>query len=312
MGGNQPTAHEAVALVQAVGIQRMRLYGPDHSALEALRNTGIEVVLGVPNEHLHMLSTGQDGADQWVQEYVKNYQGVKFRYIVVGNGIAPLHAQTSEFAEFLLLPAMQYIQNAISASGLQGQIKVTTALDRSEILYHFSPPSAAEFRPYIRQFINGIISFLVNNGSAPLLVNLHPYLVISMSRKRFQGTWGNQLNGLSILDLTMLCSSRQRVWYETDHLGTQMCLMRWWTVYTLPWRRPTAGGGDANIKNAASHNNHLINHVRNNGTPKRPQKSVESYIYSLFDENRKYPEVNKHWGVFWNNKQAKYEIHFQG
>lgn len=43
---NQPSAQEAVSLVKSSGIRRMRLYGPDHNALQALRNTGIELVLG--------------------------------------------------------------------------------------------------------------------------------------------------------------------------------------------------------------------------------------------------------------------------
>ncbi|WOG87811.1 hypothetical protein DCAR_0207043 [Daucus carota subsp. sativus] len=325
MGGNQPPAHEAVELVQSVGIQRMRLYGPDHSALEALKNTGIEVVLGVPNEHLHMLSSGQDGADQWVQEYVKNYQDVKFRYIVVGNGIAPLHAQNSEFAEFLL-PAMQNIKNAISASGLQDQIKVTTALDQSEILSQSSPPSAGEFRPDMRDFIDGIINFLVNNN-APLLVNIHPYFSYIYYKDEIPHGLGEPTKWFVNPRLKYALFQQTQSMVRDGSLGyTNVFDAMVDSVYSalekangssldvvvseIGW--PTAGAADANRKNAAAHNNNLINHVRNNGTPKRPHKSVETYIYSLFDENGKSPEVNKHWGVFWNNKQAKYEISFQG
>ncbi|XP_074352746.1 putative glucan endo-1,3-beta-glucosidase BG1 [Apium graveolens] len=75
---------------------------------------------------------------------------------------------------------------------------------------------------------------------------------------------------------------------------------------------PTAGGDAASVENASTHNNKLINHVLNNGTPKRPQKRIETYIFNLFDENKRdSEEFERHWGVFWNNKQAKYQINFQ-
>lgn len=60
-------------------------------------------------------------------------------------------------------------------------------------------------------------------------------------------------------------------------------------MFEIGWL--TAGEASASIKNAATHNNILINHMCNNGTPKRPHKSLETCIYNLFDENKKFLEV---------------------
>ncbi|WOG94244.1 hypothetical protein DCAR_0313537 [Daucus carota subsp. sativus] len=307
---NQPSAQEAVGLVQSVGIRRIRLYGPDHNALNSLRNTGIEVVLGVPNDHLPWIASNQDNAKQWIQGNVQNYQNVNFRFIVVGNGITPFHDQTSQFAQFVL-PAMQNIQNAISAFGLQNKMRVTTAVDQSEILNVNYQPSQSEFRPEARQFIDPIIQFLVHNNNAPLLVNLHPFYTHRESRSArfdyatFRSAQTRVQDG-PLIYTNLFDSMVDSVHAALEKAGGSSLDV---VVSEVGW--PTEGHSAATIDNARTHNNGLINHVQSIGTPKRPQKRIETYIFNLFDENKRDPEVERHWGIFWNNKQAKYNINFQ-
>ena len=323
---NQPTAQEAIPLIQSVGIQRMRLYGPDHNALQSLRNTKIEVVIGVPNEQLQSVASSQDNANQWVQDNIKNYQEVNFRYVVVGNGITPAHDQTSQFAQFVL-QAMQNIQNAISACGLQNKIRVTTAIDQSEILIQSCPPSQGQFRPEVRQFIDPIIQFLVNNNNVPLLVNLHPYFSYVHNKADIPSEFDAHGNSGQTPRLEYATFQRQDPILQDGPLGyTNVFDAMVDSVHSalekaggssldvvvseIGW--PTDGGDAATIENASTHNTRLINHVLNNGTPKRPEKRIETYIFNLFDENKRdSEEFERHWGVFDNNKQAKYQINFQ-
>ncbi|KAI6696832.1 hypothetical protein NL676_016951 [Syzygium grande] len=52
LGSNLPSRPDVVALYNQRNIRRMRLYGPDQHALQALRGTNIELMLGLPNEDL--------------------------------------------------------------------------------------------------------------------------------------------------------------------------------------------------------------------------------------------------------------------
>ncbi|KAL8095337.1 glucan endo-1,3-beta-glucosidase, acidic-like [Apium graveolens] len=323
---NQPSSQDAISLVQSTGIRRLRLYGPDQNALQSLRNTGIEVVLGVPNDQLQSVASSQNNANQWVQTNVQNYQDVNFRFIVVGNGITPAHDQTSQFAQFVL-PAMQNIQNAISACGLQNKMRVTTAIDQSEILSQSYPPSQGQFRPEVRQFIDPIIQFLVNNNNVPLLVNLHPYFSYVHNKADIPQELESSGKGGQHPRLEYATFQRSDAIVQDGQLGyTNVFDAMVDSVHSalekaggssldvvvseVGW--PTAGGDAASVENASTHNNKLINHVLNNGTPKRPQKRIETYIFNLFDENKRdSEEFERHWGVFWNNKQAKYQINFQ-
>ncbi|KAK4429102.1 Glucan endo-1,3-beta-glucosidase, acidic isoform PR-Q' [Sesamum alatum] len=128
--------------------------------------------LCVPNTDLQNVAANQASTDSWVQNNVRNYADVRFRYIAIGNEVSPLRGDTSQYVQFIL-PALQNIQNAISAAGLGNQIKVSTAFETGVLGTDF-PPADRVFRPELGDYLNGIIGFLVNNG-APLLVNIYPY-----------------------------------------------------------------------------------------------------------------------------------------
>lgn len=322
-GNSQPSAQETVSLFQSSSIGRIRLYGPDYNALSALGNTGIEVVLGVPNNVVQWLTQSQNNSNKWIHDNVKNYPQVKFKYIVVGNGIHPYSSLYSHYASYLLM-AMQNIQNAISTFGLNNRIKVTTAFDQSEIISQSFPPSRSEIRPEIQEFMAPIIHFLVDNNT-PMLINLHPYFSYIYNKADIppQLMASGKAGQDPRLDYAIFRSSNPVV--QDGPLGyTNVFDAMVDSVYTalekaggssldivvseVGW--PTAEGREATNQNAETHNNRLINHVRTGGTPKRPQKRIETYIFSMFDENLKQDKIQRHWGIFWLEKTPKYQINF--
>ncbi|KAK9939589.1 hypothetical protein M0R45_016280 [Rubus argutus] len=303
-GNDLPADTEVVDLYKANGIGRMRIYEPNQATFEALKGSNIELTVTILNNLLQDL-TDAAAATDWVQKNVQPYSAdVKFRYIAVGNEVRPDYAE----AQFLL-PAIQNIQNAITAANLQGQIKVSTAIDTTLLGINF-PPSNGAFSDAGNSMISPIINFLVSNG-APLLINVYPYFAyigdpvnIKLDYALFTSPGvvvQDDSNGYQNLFDAMLDAHYSAL----EKAGAPNMQI---VVSESGW--PSEGSDVATVGNAGTYYSNLINHVKT-GTPKRPNGPIETYLFAMFDENLKNgAEVEKHFGIFSPNTQPKYQLTF--
>uniref|UniRef100_A0A803LZ47 Glucan endo-1,3-beta-D-glucosidase n=1 Tax=Chenopodium quinoa TaxID=63459 RepID=A0A803LZ47_CHEQI len=72
-----------VRMLRENGIQKVKLFDADYSTLNALGKTGIEVMVGIPNDMLSTLASSSKAADKWVSENVtehvkKNKVNIRF------------------------------------------------------------------------------------------------------------------------------------------------------------------------------------------------------------------------------------------
>ena len=73
-----------VDLLKQNKIEKVKLFDADPDSLNALRGSGIQVMIGIPNEMLSVLSSSTDACDLWVSRNVSAYQGkggVDIRYV---------------------------------------------------------------------------------------------------------------------------------------------------------------------------------------------------------------------------------------
>ncbi|KAK6115423.1 hypothetical protein DH2020_007692 [Rehmannia glutinosa] len=242
LGNNLPPPPEVVDLYKQNNIQRMRLFDPSKLALEALRGSNIEVVLGVPNSDLQDLAASQANADTW-------------------------------FAQFVL-PAMQNVNNAISGAGLG--IKVSTAIDTGVLETHFLQ-RMEHLDPINKAQIDLNYALFTSDG------------VVVPGGVKYQNLF------YAILDAMYSALEKSG--------GASLEIV----VSESGW--PSAGGDTSSIDYAKTYNTNLIQRVKD-GTPKRPGKPIETYIFAMFDENQKNPEYEKNFGIFTPDKQPKYPINF--
>uniref|UniRef100_A0A0D9XI14 Disease resistance R13L4/SHOC-2-like LRR domain-containing protein n=1 Tax=Leersia perrieri TaxID=77586 RepID=A0A0D9XI14_9ORYZ len=293
-----PAPMEVVELYRSNNIRLMRLYHPDHEVLSALGGTGIGIILGVgDNSILESLAYEQTAATNWVRTNVQAYSpGVQIRYIAVGNEV-----KTGVDMRFIL-PAMMNIERALASAGL-GKIKVSTVVTQT-ILAKSYPPSIGVFHQDAQPYITSIVKFLVATD-APLLANVHPYYAyqydggnnIAISYALFtspdtvvkDGSYCYQNLFDAMVDALYAALERAD--------GNNVRIV----VAESGWPRGGMMAGTA--ENARTYYRNLISHV-GNGTPRRLGVKLETYLYSMFNED------SKQFGLFCQDKTDLHSIAF--
>ncbi|KAF7040088.1 hypothetical protein CFC21_050012 [Triticum aestivum] len=298
---NLPPPSTVVGMLRDNGFNSVRLYAPDRDALAALAGTGIGVIVGAPNYVLPELAASGSAAAAWVRANIAAHPDVSFRYLTVGNEVAGSDTQ-------YLVPAMENVHGALAAAGLGDAVKVTTAISQATIAVHV-PPSAGEFADESKPFLLPVLQFLERTG-APLLANLYPYFVYTYKAAGDMdvGFMLFTAPGTVVQDgeygyQNMFDASVDAVHAAVERLGVSGVDV---VVSETGW--PSAGGEEASVENARTYNQNLVGHV-GKGTPRRPWK-VETYVFSLFNENLKEAGVEQNWGLFYPSTDKVYPITF--
>ncbi|KFK34963.1 hypothetical protein AALP_AA5G216700 [Arabis alpina] len=299
-GKNLPRPADTVALYRQYSIPRMRLYEPNQETLLALRGSNIELLLDVPNPDIQRVASNQSEADRWVKTNVLNYaNGVRFRYISVGNEVQP-----SDAAARFVLPAMQNIERAVS--GLR--IKVSTAIDTRGL--RGFPPSKGTFTPEFQNFITPVIGFLSKKQS-PLLVNIYPYFSYTDNMRDLRIEYALFASQFTIF--TDGQNSYRNLFHgilDTFYAALEKTGGRSVEIVVSETGWPTAGGVAASVDNARTYVSNLVETVKS-GSPRRPGRAVETYIYAMFDEDKNSPDFEKFWGLFFSYQTPKYSVNFE-
>ncbi|KAF8104312.1 hypothetical protein N665_0175s0038 [Sinapis alba] len=303
-GNNLPSNSEVVAMYKHYNIQRMRMYGPNPNALNALRGSNIEFILDVPNGDIEGIANSQMNANTWVRDNVQKYSDVRFKYISVGNEVKPEYPAGKGT---VLIQAMQNIDRAISEAGLSIKVSTTTYMGAFTETY---PPSHGRFRDEYRNFLQPVIDFLVQKRS-PLLVNIYTFFAYDDSQGKipleyalFTQTNGG-VNDSPYYYQNLFDANLDSVYAALEKSGGQSLEI---VVSETGW--PTRGGLGANVENARTYVNNLIQHVKK-GSPRTRGKAIETYIFAMFNEDNKGPqEYEKYWGLFFPDKKPQYDVNF--
>ncbi|XP_057728457.1 glucan endo-1,3-beta-glucosidase 5-like [Arachis stenosperma] len=300
-----------VDLLKDNKIGKVKLFEAEEEVLKALMGSGIEIMLGIPNEHLSLLSSSPSAADMWIQKNVSAYMskhGALIRYIAVGNEPF-LTSYNGEFQNFVI-PAIQNLQESLVKANLAGSVKLVVPCNADA--YESTVPSQGAFRPELTQIMTQLVQFLNSNG-APFIVNIYPFLSLydngefPQDYAFFEGTTHPVIDGPNVYtnafdgNYDTLVAALSKLGYG------QMPIV----IGEIGW--PSDGAMGANITAARVFNQGLVNHVLSNkGTPLRPNSPpMDIYIFSLLDEGAKSilpGSFERHWGIFSFDGKAKYPL----
>lgn len=299
---NLPSPSQVIALCKSRNIHKLHLYGPNADVLNALRNTGISLILDADEQDLQQLGTNPAAAGAWVQANIVPYVGsVNFQYIVMGNEEIP-----GNFASYIL-PAIYNVAGSLQGAGIS--IPVTTVVSMG-VMGTTYPPSQGAFSNQALQYLGPIVSLLASRNT-PLLVNVYPYFsyignpaAMSLDYALFnaKGTvvQDGNLGYWNLFD-AMVDSVRSAL----DRIGGGGVGL---VISESGW--PSAGGPNvATIDIARTYMNNLVGHVYSKaGTPKSPGQDMDVYLFSMFNEDMKPAGTEENYGMFYANMNEVYHV----
>ncbi|KAH0449283.1 hypothetical protein IEQ34_023083 [Dendrobium chrysotoxum] len=299
-----------VQLLKDDGFQKVKLFDAEEGTMNALRNSRIEVMVGIPNDMLLTLATNVKAAEKWVSQNVSSYfnDGVNIRYVAVGNEPF-LQTYNGSFIQSTL-PALQNIQGALIKTGLSSQVKVTVPLNADVYESKSGQPSDGDFRSDIHDLMLNIIKFLSDNG-APFTVNIYPFISLyndpnfPVDYAFFDGTSSPVVDGSTTYYNVFDANHDTLIWaLRKNGFGNLPVI-----VGEIGW--PTDGDMNANLNFAQKFIQGFMTHIlTGQGTPMRPGP-IDAYLFSLIDEDEKSIQpgnFERHWGVYTFDGIPKYQL----
>ncbi|XP_058113439.1 glucan endo-1,3-beta-glucosidase 6-like [Magnolia sinica] len=303
-----------VRLLKDNGFQKVKLFDAEEGTLNALSKSGIEVMVGIPNDMLATLAGSVKAAEKWVSKNVSSHiskNGVNIRYVAVGN--EPFLATYNGSFLSTTFPALQNIQGALIKAGLGNQVKVTVPLNADVYESPDGLPSGGDFRSDIRDLMLAIVKFLSDNA-APFTVNIYPFISLYLDSNFpvdyafFSGASSPVNDGGTVYNNVFDANHDTLVWALRKNGYENLPII----VGEVGW--PSDGDKNANLNYAQQFNQGFMNHIlTGNGTPMRPGP-IDAYLFSLIDEDEKSIDpgnFERHWGIFYYDGQPKYPLNLR-
>ncbi|XP_010519454.1 PREDICTED: glucan endo-1,3-beta-glucosidase isoform X2 [Tarenaya hassleriana] len=303
----QPPRQVAEFLLRSTVINRVRLFDTDPQILRSFSGTGIATSVTVPNDLIPNL-TNLSFAQQWLSLSIQPFfPSTNIVRILVGNEVL---STGNRLLIGNLVPAMQSLHTALASVSLHRRIQISTPHSLG-ILSNSSPPSSGKFRQgYDTHVLKPLLSFLKATDS-PFMVNPYPFFGCSsdtLDLALFRPNPGLFDEDSKLLYTNMLDAQLDSVYSALDRLGFPDVEI---VIGETGW--PSAGDDGqigADPETAAEYNKNLLARVNSGvGTPLMPNRTFETYIFALFNEDLKSgPTCERNFGLFRPDMTPVYDI----
>ncbi|CAN6198114.1 unnamed protein product [Urochloa humidicola] len=319
-------------LLKPNSITMVRIYDTNSTVINALANTGIKLMVALPNELLASAASSASNARQWVQDNVaKYYPATLINGIAVGNEVFDSASNLNQ----QLVPAMRNVQAALAGLGLDGAIKVSTpvAFDALKVSW---PPSQAVFRDDVVSVMPDLVSFLRQTG-APFMINVYPFraylddpqhisvaywtfqpndgVVDNLTGRRYYSLYDAQLDALRYAIGSVSPASVRTSLASGSSGGDDILLTSSetgcsrWEILTNQCR-DFANGLIAFTLGASSSSSSRSSSNKYTASLLGSSAGGSAYIFALFNEDKKSDDSERNFGLFYPNMQPVYDVDF--
>lgn len=306
VGDNLPPPSQVANFLKTqTTIDRIKIFDCNPDILRAFANTGISVTVTVGNGDIPALAK-LPAAQSWIASNILPFHPKTIiRYIAVGNEIL---ATSDKSLIAHTLPAMKALKSALDLANVT-HIQVSTPHSLG-ILSSSEPPSSGRFRKGYDQRIFAPILEYHRQTKSPFMVNPYPYFGFKAETLNyalfkpnggvFDAVTGKNYTNMFDAQLDAVYSAMKRLGYGDVDI----------VVAETGW--PSIGDPNqpgVSLENAVSYNKNLVKHVSSGeGTPLMPNRTFETYIFALFNENLKPSVSERNFGLFKPDLTPVYDV----
>lgn len=302
---------KVVELLKAAKIRNVRVFDFDHNVLQAFSGTGLELVVGLPNEYLKDMSANGDHAMSWVKDNVQYfYPETRIVGIAIGNEV---FGQNDQDLWDSLLGAVKNIYNATKSLHLEDKIQITTA-QHFGIFANAYPPSNCTFREDLKKYLKPLLEFFTQIGS-PFCLNAYPFLTYMSDPDHIDINYALFGENSGIVDPQTKLHYDNLLDAEIDAAYAALEDAGFKKMEIIVTETGWASRGDQNeevatMENARTYNYNLRKRLAlRKGTPLRPKFMLKVYVFAIFNEDLKPgPTSERNFGLWKPDGNLSYDI----
>ncbi|XP_010461136.1 PREDICTED: probable glucan endo-1,3-beta-glucosidase BG4 [Camelina sativa] len=293
LGDNLPTPSNVLNLYKSIGIKKIRIFDPSTEVLKALRDHGnIEVTVGVRDQDLAALAASEEAVKGWFVTNIEPYLAdVNISFITVGNEVIPGPIGPQ------VLPVMQSLTNLVKSRNLPISISTVVAMSNLEKSY---PPSTGKFTSQAREQLVPVLK-LLSQTSTPILVNIYPYFPYASDPSNIRLDYATfNTEAIVVQDGPLGYSNMFDAIFDAFVWAMEKEGVKGLPMVVSETGWPSAGNGNLTTPDiAATYNRNFVKHiVSGKGTPKRPNKGFDGFLFATFNENQKPAGTEQNFGLY--------------
>lgn len=314
LGNNLPTPAATTKLILSTTIRNVKLYNTDPATLQSFANTGIKVIVSAGNDNIPLLASSLASSQSWVQTNVAAYMpATQIIAIALGNEVLMTNPELAG----QLVTALVNVHTSLVNLKLDATVKVSSPQSLG-VLSKSYPPSQGVFKENFTSTFKDLLSFHQQTMS-PLMVNAYPYFAYTATPNNVSVNYALFQTNAGVTDLNTGLHYGNILDAQLDAVYSAMASLGYTDVNLLVsetgW--PSGGGPDeigASVPFAQLYNENLIQHITlNTGTPLRPNASIDTYIFALYNENLKPGAVSERfYGLFNVDQSPVYNVGLTG
>ena len=180
-----PAPTKVVNLLKTQEFTRVKIFYTNPDILMVLADSGITIVVALPNDLFSSVAFDQSYVNTWVEENIdKFYPSTIIDAIAIGNEV---FADPNNLTKYIV-PAMKNIQSSLIKYNLYFFIKISspTAFNALKSSY---PPLSRSFKPeLVEPVIKPMLDIIRQTGSY-LMVNIYPFFAYTTNSGQISLDW---------------------------------------------------------------------------------------------------------------------------